>query len=264
MSLSSFAASRPHAEPFEPGKARYGSIEGGNTQKQGSRPSIPDANRKKASVQPPAGRLVRALIGEFRQGASDFGDTSAQSVYGISDKLTGAPVYSSLRAALKPLTLVQTGGVRTTTCLGSAAACARTDGWVIDLLDSPGAKQVGERVNIDMKLVVSTLTFASNVPASDACSVGGIGWFNQVDFATGTAVGGAGSGNVVSKRFGDGLIVGYGVVQDAGGRYRAIVRTTDPTTKDRNPVCTDCKTEEVKVQPPPPTGRRISWREITQ
>jgi Tfp pilus tip-associated adhesin PilY1 len=197
-------------------------------------------------------------------GASDFGDTSAQSVYGISDKLTGTPVYSDLRAALKPLTLTQTGNTRTTACAASAAACARTDGWVIDLLQSPTGAAVGERVNIDMKLVVSTLTFASNVPDTDACSVGGYGWFNQVDFATGAVVGGAGSGNVVSKRFADGLIVGYGVVQDASGRYRAIVRTTDTETTGRNLVCTDCKSAPVEVEPLPPAGKRISWREIPQ
>ena len=223
---------------------------GGTPQPITTRPELAELNGK-PFVFVGTGRLL---------GASDFGNNSSQSVYGISDKLTGTPVYSNLRTALKPLVLTASGADRTTACTASAAECARTDGWVIDLPDA------GERVNVDMKLVVSTLTFASNVPDSDACSVGGYGWFNQVDFATGAVVGGAGSGNVVSKRFADGLIVGYGVVQDASGRYRAIVRTTDPTTTggNRNPVCTDCKTEEVKVQPLPPTGRRISWREIAQ
>jgi Tfp pilus tip-associated adhesin PilY1 len=188
-------------------------------------------------------------------GASDFADTSAQSVYGISDKLTGTPVYSDLRTALKPLVLNQSGDERTTACTASAAACARTDGWVIDLPDA------GERVNIDMKLVVSTLTFASNVPQSSACNAGGYSWFNQVDFATGNVVGGASSGNVVSQRIADGLVVGYGVVLDQSGKYRAIIRTTGTGS---NPVCPDCKKQDVEVKPPESPGRRISWREIAQ
>ena len=189
-------------------------------------------------------------------GASDFGDSSAQSVYGISDKLAGTPVYSNLRAALKPLILNQSGNERTTACTASAAVCARTDGWVIDLPDA------GERVNIDMKLVVSTLTFASNVPQSSACDAGGYSWFNQVDFATGNVVGGAASGNVVSTRINDGLIVGYGVSRNESGTYDANVRTTG--SGGSNPVCPDCKKKKVDVEPLLPTGKRISWREIAQ
>ena len=189
-------------------------------------------------------------------GASDFGDASAQSVYGISDKLAGVPVYSDLRAALKPLTLTQSGDNRTGACTASAAVCARPDGWVIDLPDG------GERVNIDMKLVVSTLVFASNVPQSSACDAGGYSWFNQVDFATGETVGGAGSGNVVSTRIVDGLIVGFGVIKDTSGKYQANIRTTGDG--DSTLLCPDCKTKEVKVDVLPPSGKRISWREITQ
>jgi Tfp pilus tip-associated adhesin PilY1 len=62
------------------------------------------------------------------------------------------------------------------------AACAGTNGWVFDLPDS------GERVNIDPKLQLGTLTFASNVPSNSACSIGGHSWLNFVDFRTGLAV----------------------------------------------------------------------------
>ena len=120
----------------------------------------------------------------------------------------------------------------------------------------------GERVNIDMKLVVSTLTFASNVPQSSACDAGGYSWFNQVDFATGNVVGGAASGNVVSTRINDGLIVGYGVSRNESGTYDANVRTTG--SGGSNPVCPDCKKKKVDVEPLLPTGKRISWREIAQ
>src|SRR5580704_8030957 len=62
LGLSNSTAS--HAEPFEPGKARTGSFEGGNT---GGRTlkALPHARFKmsaRPSVQPPAGRNEGALI----------------------------------------------------------------------------------------------------------------------------------------------------------------------------------------------------------
>ena len=96
---------------------------------------------------------------------------------------------------------------------------------------------------------------------SSACDAGGYSWFNQVDFATGETVGGVGSGNVVSTRIVDGLTVGFGVIKDSSGEYKAIIRTT---AYGDDPLCPDCKTKEVKVDVLPPAGRRISWREITQ
>ena len=71
--------------------------------------------------------------------------------------------------------------MRTIVCTGSTSDCGRPDGWVLDLAEA------GERVNVEMKLVLGALVFASNVPEEIPCTVGGHSWFNQVDFRFGVA-----------------------------------------------------------------------------
>ena len=82
------------------------------------------------------------------------------------------------RADLIPMQVTQSGtgatATRTIACSGSAGDCARTDGWVVDLAET------GERVNVEMKLVLGALVFASNVPDEVPCSVGGHSWFNHL------------------------------------------------------------------------------------
>jgi len=191
-------------------------------------------------------------------GLTDVTDVEAQSVFGVTDPLTAGPVYPALRGALKNLAMTQigagAGAVRTIAC---TLNCASTDGWVVDLPES------GERVNVDMKLVLGTLVFSSNVPDGQACSVGGHSWLNQLDFRTGVAVSTApvvGASGVISNYLNDSLNVGFNVVQlppragELNGRYEAIARQGDGSRL----------TPPVYVAPPGPSGRRISWREIVQ
>ena len=58
-------------------------------------------------------------------------------------------------------------------------------GWYVTFPDS------GERMNVDPKLVLGTLVFATNVPAANSCTVGGTAWVNFLDYATGLVVDGA-------------------------------------------------------------------------
>jgi TonB family protein len=65
--------------------------------------------------------------------------------------------------------------------------------------------EAGERVNVEMKLVLGALVFASNVPEQVPCVVGGHSWFNQIDFQTGAPIPGA----IASTYLSDSLNVGF-------------------------------------------------------
>ena len=208
-------------------------------------------------------------------GESDVSYTAVQSVYGIRDKLTavaaGTPpsIYAPpLRASLRNLEMTQIGdlptllvpnpipaAVRTIACTSN---CTKTDGWVVDLAEP------GERVNVDMKLVLGTLVFASNVPMDIPCSIGGHSWFNQLDFRTGTAVTTAplsGTDGVISNYLANSLNVGFNVIQ----RERA-AGNNNPGDFQANARQGDGRrlTPPTYVAPPPFIGKRISWREVVQ
>ena len=199
-------------------------------------------------------------------GSTDISDTQIQSIFGIVDPLTSGPVFTNLRGALRPLAMTQVGSgttaVRTSACTGSATACARTAGWVLDL------PEAGERVNVEMKLALGTLVAGTNVPQPIACTVGGHSWFNFFDYRSGLAVNNAPvsvagvstSDRQVSQYLADSLIVGYNLIKlppPAGrdnGTYIAGFHQSDTSHVIKAPPVAD----------PPPIGKRISWREIAQ
>jgi len=188
-------------------------------------------------------------------GATDVTDARIQSVYGLRDTLaTGSTLYPTPRTSFRPMQVSQTGtgatAVRTISCTGSPGDCGRTEGWVLDLAEP------GERVNVEMKLVLGALVFASNVPEEVPCSIGGHSWFNQIDFRTGAPIPGA----ITSEYLSDSLNVGFVVLQ------------LPPPAGVTNPTYTglfrQSKGENVnrRITPPEPfpVGKRISWREIAQ
>jgi type IV pilus assembly protein PilY1 len=188
-------------------------------------------------------------------GASDVTDSHVQSVYGMRDTLAiGATLYPAPRTSFAPMRVTQTGtgatAVRTIACSGSPSDCGRTDGWVLDLAEA------GERVNVEMKLVLGALVFASNVPEQVPCSIGGHSWFNQIDFRSGAPIPGA----TTSEYLADSLNVGFTVLQlppPAGvtnPTYTGVFRQGKATTVNKN----------ITPPEPGPVGKRISWREIPQ
>ena len=203
------------------------------------------------------------LVGTGRLlGTSDFADTQVQSVYGIVDPMTAGPVYSNLRATLRPLTITANSGVRTIACTGTPAQCASGDGWMFDLPDP------GERVNVEMRLVRGTLVFASNVPdTTDPCKTGGYSWLNYVSFASGLAIS-TSPGLAVSVSTMDSLATGLSMFS-LGQQQYGYRRGTDGTVGS-GPPCTgpNCSRQkspdDIPFDTPPPTGNRISWREIGQ
>jgi type IV pilus assembly protein PilY1 len=191
-------------------------------------------------------------------GATDVGDLQVQSVYGIIDPLTGSPSFANLRSALVPLTLTQVGSgpgtYRTVACSGTAAQCAATDGWVINLPDA------GERVNVEMRLRSGTLVVGSNVPQISACVSGGYSWLNYFNYRDGTALpGGTAAGTglghqySVSQQFSNFLIVGITIVKlpGVGSKPKVYVTGSNSTIE----------TVELKFAPGD-SPKRVSWREI--
>ena len=192
-------------------------------------------------------------------GASDFGVTQVQSVYGIVDPMTPGPVYpGSLRNTFKPLVMSTFSATsRTVACTGTTAQCGSTDGWVVDLLWDDGDPATpfpnGERVNVQMVLARGTLIFASNIPSDIPCDTGGSSWLNFLSFSTGLPVSTAGSVAAISHY--NSLATGVTVIAVQGGGLVGDRRCSDAA---------NCGNDPVPFDTPPPTGKRISWREIAQ
>ncbi len=174
-------------------------------------------------------------------------DAQVQSVYSFKDADYTA---DGLRQQLRPLKLTTQGTgadrTRTVSCDGAESLCTGTAGWVIDLTD------VGERINVDMRVTSGTLVFASNIPDSAQCSAGGSSLLNYVDLISGRAVGGDPNG-VVSVHLSSSLNVGIGLIKTSDGRIRAIGRGSDG----------ELVVKDVPIANPPSPGKRVSWREIT-
>jgi Tfp pilus tip-associated adhesin PilY1 len=212
--------------------------------------------------------MVFIATGEFL-GDSDVATSQRQSVYGVVDPLTSGPVYTDLRTALRHMPLVQTGtGVGATRASGACDAhCASTAGWVVDFPYPTVTAEKGERVVVEMKLVLGTLVVGSIVPNAVECGVGGHSWFNYFDFRTGSAVSSAPRTTasdpataLVGQYLADSLIVGFNVLT-----------LPPPTGSSNRRFMTDFRMSDTSsINLPPPVadpiaqGRRISWREVVK
>jgi type IV pilus assembly protein PilY1 len=184
-------------------------------------------------------------------GSTDISNTQAQSVYAMRDPLTSTasptvtPVWANLRSFAK-ITITDTtlnGALsRTAVC---STNCSSTDGWFADLPDS------GERVNVDIKLQLGTLTVLSNVPQNDACTIGGFSFINFFDYTSGLPISTAANG-AFGYKIADSLAVGMNIVRLPSGKTVAITTTSDSKQN----------TGDVPIDDPGVGGRRISWREI--
>lgn len=190
-----------------------------------------------ATVGSPPSPYVYVATGRYI-GTTDVANSQVQTVYGIKDTLSSTAI--DLRSTLKRLTIANSGTTRGVSC---TANCSVTTGWFADLPDT------GERVNIDMKLELGTLTVGSNVPENSACTIGGYSWLNNFDAALGDKVSGATN---LGSRLASSLIVGLNVVRLPDGRVVSIATTSDAKQL----------TTEVPIAPATPVGRRISWREL--
>ncbi len=120
-------------------------------------------------------------------------------------------------------------------------------GWMVDF------PSVGERVNVDMQLVLGTLLVTTNVPNNDACAAGGDSWLYQFGYATGGAVTGT-ANNIAGNKTVDSMTVGNVVVQLPDQSLKII-----STESSGSKVTSGLNTNSVN-----PIVRRVGWREFMQ
>lgn len=180
---------------------------------------------------------------------NDLTNNQKQSIYAIKDPLTSTAV-TDLRNTLRQMTITNVGsGSSQTRTIACTAQCSSDSGWYVDLPDPTSGTGASERVNIDMKLQLGTLVVASNVPTGDNCNIGGYSWLNYFDFATGNPVA---TTTIVGKRLSESLAVGLNIVRLPDGKTVVITTTSDAKQT----------TNDAAFDTPPPTGKRVSWREI--
>jgi len=185
-------------------------------------------------------------------GASDLTDSQPQTIYTIKDATGGvapaAPIDVRGGSVVAQVITDTTDGlgnpIRTVT--NNAVDLATKNGWLVDLPIS------GERINVDPRLQLGTLIVASNIPANDACTAGGISYLNYLDYKSGSFIASSGT-NVVGNKIANSLAVGISVVRLPNKKTVAIVTTSENKYPTLAPP----------FQAQPPSGKRSSWRELT-
>lgn len=165
-------------------------------------------------------RVVFVGTGKYLE-VSDLVDTSQQTLYGIKDDETGTTLVDP-RATLVEQTIVPDGANSRKSGTDNAVNFTTGLGWYVDFPDT------GERQNVTSQLVLGTLLVPTTVPTSSACQPAGYGWFNFLDYKTGTAVNTA--TDIVSART-NAPTVGFNVVYIGGKPKVSLVTADDPTPK---------------------------------
>lgn len=214
--------------------------------------------------QPVTARPELGLIDNFRVvhvgtgrylGISDLNDPASlvppstdafqQSLYTFKDKGID---YGDLRNDLvKQDIVVLSPTTRTTTT--NTVNFSTQDGWYVDF--NPGNGSPGERVNLDPQLVLGTLIVITNVPNTDACSLGGDSWVYYFDYKTGQYVNGSPS-NLAGSKISNAITVGAVIFQLPKGDMRGIY-TDAPGEKHSSSIPVAGGTSK---------GRRTAWREL--
>lgn len=170
-------------------------------------------------------------------GNDDLANSNTQSLYAIRD--TGTTV-ANVRA-LTPRIITQNGV--TATISGDAMDWAN-GGWYVDFPESK------ERVTIDPKLTLRTLTVATTTPVGSTCSPGGTSWIYQFYIDTGLNVGSSALGQKNTA----GVVVGIVIFRLPNGQLKAVATTSDGTQD----------TFGVNISGDAVGARRTGWRELTQ
>jgi type IV pilus assembly protein PilY1 len=236
----------------------------------------PITTKPELTLLPDGTRVVFVGTGKYLE-ETDKDNADVQSFYGIKDPLdstttwdprsdtisvdvsgtpTTVPAFlqnkfvSTFDGGTTPITQTVNGATRnvrmicrgTSSTVGSTSGlCENEDsttmnwgvygGWFVDF---PETK---ERMNVDMKLVLGSLVFATNIPVSDSCTVGGSAWANVLYYQDGLAV--PGSDGIVGLEIADSLVVGVTVVKLSTGEYKAILTKSNYQQETTAvPICT--------------------------
>ncbi|HEY8607815.1 MAG TPA: PilC/PilY family type IV pilus protein [Noviherbaspirillum sp.] len=198
------------------------------------------------------------MVGTGRYlGNGDVSDTSQQSLYAIKDTLAATGIADVRGGTMLPRTLTETTGATGTmvgrtirTVSGAAINWATHDGWYLDF--NPGNRSPGERVNVDMSLQFNTLTVAANVPAVNACDVGGYAFLYFFDINSGLSMSTAVDGMAGMRLGGNALVAGIKTLRLPGKNVTVVTDSAGNISAEENP-------------PPFGTGSKVyrtTWREI--
>jgi type IV pilus assembly protein PilY1 len=215
-------------------------------------------------------RMVYIGTGRYL-GEADLTDTPApqvETVWGLAEDLTlhstsaayianGNSVLPTapltLRHQLNKITLSAVSGhpeqrqAASPICSATGADVANGAGCVGWYADLPAT---GERVNLDMRLALGSLTVITNVPLLASCDSGGSSWRNVFDATTGGAV--TGSDGIIGTHVTGALSVGTSLIRDQFGRILSIITKSDGSQE----------VSVVPTQQAAPLGRRSSWRDL--
>ncbi len=196
--------------------------------------------------------VVYAATGKLL-GLSDLSSAAQQSVYAIKDPLTNTPLGDvHARSDMVAQTLTE-NSAHARTVTNNPVDWSSKIGWRVDLVTT------GERVNIDMRLALTTLVVGSNAPSNNACVAGGTSYLYQFDIASGGALPSA--NGIAGVWLGNSYAVGIGLMQlysqanGGAGTGETIVRlqrgdggvSTSPVDRPSSSSV---------------SGRRTSWREL--
>jgi type IV pilus assembly protein PilY1 len=163
-------------------------------------------------------------------GTSDLANTDKQTIYALKDTWSETGL-GNVRTATSPAMVEQIATAATSASQGNIVTGTAkpvnwtTDfGWYMDLIAS------GERVNINPTLVLNALYVGTNVPQTDACTVGGTSWLYKLDIAKGSAIPGA-SEQAVAVSLGNVLIMGMSNIQLTTKKVATIVTRSDGTLR---------------------------------
>lgn len=170
--------------------------------------------------------------------------TQTQTMYGLVDNTTST-LPDPLRSSLQQQTLTTSGSTRTVT--SNSVDFTTKKGWYVDLPD------MGERINTDPALALGALAFTSNIPSTTVCVPGGSSWLYFLNYQTGGVI--TNSTTTWSAiSLGDALASRPVLIQLPSGKVVTLVRKSDATTQ----------TQDVPLPASASSGKRVSWREITQ
>lgn len=194
-------------------------------------------------------RVIFIGTGKYLE-TGDLTTTQIQTQYAIKDDDAVSTLVNPRNTLVQQTLANNPNGTATRLGTSTNAVNFYTDrGWYLDFPDG------GERVNIDSKLVSGILLIPSIVPSNTACSPGGYGWLNFVDYRTGKSF--DSTTHLTSLKF-DSTIVGVNIIYVNGIPEVSVVTDNNPTPI-RPPGMPD-----IPVTASGFTGKRVIWRELIQ
>ncbi len=190
-------------------------------------------------------RFVYIGTGEYL-GDSDVQTTQTQSMYGLIDDLSSAPLITPLRLSLQQQTISTVSS--TERQLSSTQLDYATQrGWYVDFSLTPG-----ERMNTDPQLAVNALVLTTNIPSSDVCIPGGSSWYYIIDYENGGLLQNTTQPLFSGLYMGNALASRASLVQLPSGKIAAPIHLSDGSSP----------TEDVPVPASITGGRRVFWQEV--